>query len=90
MEEEKRHSISLENREKLTITAVEDVVSFDEEKVIVDTSMGLMTVHGSEFRIHKLNVDDGQLVIEGMIDEIQYSENRGKEQRGGFFARMFQ
>ena len=89
MEEEKRHSISLENREKLTITDVEDVVSFDEEKVLIETGMGLMTVHGSDFRIHKLNVDDGQLVVEGMIDEIQYSQNRVKDQRG-FFARMFQ
>ncbi len=89
MEEVKRHSISMENREKLTITAVEDVVSFDEEKVLVDTSMGVMTVLGSDFRIHKLNVDDGQLVIEGMIDEIQYSQTRVKDQRG-FFARMFQ
>ncbi len=89
MEEVKKHSIAMENREKLTITAVEDVESFDEEKVIVETSMGMMTVHGSDFRIHKLNVDDGHLVIEGTIDEIQYSDNRTKEQ-GGFFARLFQ
>ncbi len=89
MEEIRKHSITMENREKLTITAVDDVVSFDEEKVIVDTSMGTMTVSGSDFRIHKLNVDDGQLVIEGTIDEIQYTENHKKDQKG-FFARMFQ
>ncbi len=89
MEEERKHSITMENRERLTITAVDDVVSFDEEKVIVDTNMGTMTVIGSDFRIHKLNVDDGQLVIEGMIDEVQYSETRQKDQKG-FFARMFQ
>lgn len=90
MEEEKRHSITMENREKLTITEVDDVESFDEEKVVVYTSMGMMTVIGSDFRIHKLNVDDGQLVIEGLVDEIRYSENRAKERQGGFFSRMFQ
>lgn len=89
MEETRCHGISMENREKMTITAVDDVVSFDEEKVIVDTAMGTMTVFGSDFRIHKLNVDDGQLVIDGKIDEIQYSENHKKDQKG-FFARMFQ
>ena len=31
MDEEKRHSISMENRERLTVTQVEDVESFDEE-----------------------------------------------------------
>lgn len=90
MEEEKRHSITMENREKLTITEVDDVESFDEEKVVVYTSMGMMTVIGSDFRIHKLNVDDGQLVIEGVVDEIRYSETRAKERQGGFFSRMFQ
>ncbi len=89
MEEMRKHSISMDNREKLTITAVDEVVSFDEEKVVVDTAMGTMTVFGSEFRIHKLNVDDGQLVIEGTIDEVLYSENHKKDQKG-FFARMFQ
>ncbi|MBE5040252.1 sporulation protein YabP [Ructibacterium gallinarum] len=90
MEEEKRHFITMENREKLTITEVEDVESFDEEKVVVYTSMGTMTVIGSEFRIHKLNVEDGQLVIEGEIDEIKYSQTRETSNQGGFFSRLFQ
>lgn len=89
MEETKRHFVTMENREKLTITEVEDVESFDEGKVIVITSMGAMTVEGSDFRINKLNVDDGQLVIEGIIDEIKYSEIRRKEEGGGFFANLF-
>ncbi len=90
MEEGRKHSIAMDNREKLTITAVEDVESFDEERVVVYTALGMMTVLGCDFRIQKLNVDDGQLVIEGTIDEIQYSEKRSKEQRGGFWSRVFQ
>ncbi len=89
MDEVRKHSITMENRERLTITAVDDVESFDEEKVVVETGMGTMTVLGSDFRIHKLNVDDGHLVIEGNIDEIHYSDATAKNQ-GGFFARLFQ
>ena len=89
MEEVRKHSISMENREKLTITAVEDVESFDEEKVVIATELGTMTVLGSNFRIHKLNVDDGHLVIEGTIDEIHYSDTAAKSPCG-FFARLFQ
>ena len=55
MEEEKNHSISMKNREGLTITEVDDVDSFDEEKVIVHTSMGVLTVLGSDFRIHTVS-----------------------------------
>ncbi len=90
MEENKKHVISMENRERLTICEVEDVESFDEEKVVVVTSMGVLTVLGCDFRIHKLNVDDGQLVIEGMVDELKYSQGGRREQQGGFFSRLFQ
>ena len=89
MEEVKRHFITMENREKITITEVEDVESFDEGKVIVITSMGAMTIEGSDFKINKLNVDDGQLVIEGIVDEIKYSEIRRREESSGFFASLF-
>ena len=89
MEETRKHGITIENRERITISAVEDVESFDEEKVIVETSLGTMTVKGCDFKIHKLNVEDGQLIIEGTIDEIGYSDVREKTS-GGFFSRMFQ
>lgn len=90
MDEEKRkHHVEIENREKIIITDVEDVESFDENKVVIITTMGAMTVSGGDFRINKLNVDDGQLVIEGIIDEIKYSEIRRHEDSGGFFASLF-
>lgn len=89
MEEEKNHSISMKNRNGLTITEVDDVESFDEEKIIVHTSMGVLTVIGTDFRIHKLNVDDGNLVIDGIIDEIKYSDAPEHSGRGGFFSGIF-
>ncbi|MBR5152589.1 MAG: sporulation protein YabP [Clostridia bacterium] len=89
-EERKRHFISMENREKMTIDDVRDVESFDEERITVETTMGMLTVLGSDFRMHKLDVEDGQLVIEGWIDELKYSESRQKNTKGGVFARLFQ
>ena len=89
MEEERSHKIILENRESLTVSAVRDIESFDDERVVVVTDMGTMTVVGGDFRISKLNVDDGQLVIEGEIDEIEYSDTVSSDKSGGFFGRLF-
>ncbi len=89
MEEERNHKVVLENREKLTISAARDIESFDDEKVVVVTDMGTMTISGENFRISKLNVDDGQLVIEGDVDEIQYSDNLSSDKNVGFFGRLF-
>ena len=47
MEENRNHKIILDNRESLTVSGVEDVESFDEEKVVIITEMGTMTVTGA-------------------------------------------
>ena len=45
-------NLILENREKLTITGVVDVLSFDDQIVIVETQLGLLTVKGEDLRIN--------------------------------------
>lgn len=89
MDEVRTHKVVLEDRGRLMVSAVEDVESFDEEKIVIVTDMGTMTVIGGDFRISKLNVEDGQLVIEGEIDEIQYSDTMHSDKGGGFFSRLF-
>ena len=89
MEENRNNKVVLENRERLTVGGARDVESFDDEKVVVITDMGTMTVTGGDFRISRLNVDDGELVIEGEIDEIIYSDTIRENTGGGFFGRLF-
>ncbi len=83
------HSVKIDNRKQITVTAVDDVESFDEEKVVILTEMGTMTITGADFRISRLNVDDGQLIIDGEVDEIQYSDTVREENSRGFFGRLF-
>ncbi len=90
MDDEKRHSFTLENRETMMISDVKDVESFEEDKVVIETTMGMVTVLGSDFRMHKLDVEYGELQIEGWIDEIKYSDSGRKQSQGGFFSRLFQ
>ena len=78
----------MENRSKVSISGVEDVDSFDEQNVILFTSAGLLTVRGHDFHINKLNVESGEVVIEGEVESLTYSESAGRE-TGGFFAKMF-
>ena len=89
MEENREHKVVIDGRRKLTVSSVDDIESFDEEKVVILCSMGTMTVTGADFRINKLNVDDGQLIIEGEIDEVQYSDRASEDKGGGFFGKLF-
>ncbi len=40
------HGIIIENREKMSVSGVQDVVSFDDQTVVLNTSMGELTVKG--------------------------------------------
>lgn len=64
----------LENREKLNISGVKDVLSFDDQMVIVETELGLLTIKGENLRINKLNIDIAEVTIEGTINSLTYSD----------------
>ena len=57
-------NLVLENRGKLSISGVLDVLSFDDQVVIVETELGLLTVKGEDLRINKLSIDTSEVVIE--------------------------
>ena len=84
-----KHALLLDDREKLTVSGVEDVESSDDETVILYTTQGTLTVKGIDFRINKLSVESGEVVVEGSIDSILYSNADRPTKGGGFFSRMF-
>ena len=69
-------NLLLENRKKLSVSGVNDVLSFDDQVVIVDTELGLLTVKGENIRINKLSLDTAEVIIEGEISSLNYSQNK--------------
>ena len=59
-----RHRIILDERERLSVTGVTDVIAFDEETITADTDMGVITIRGENLHISKLNLEDGILQTE--------------------------
>ena len=83
-------NVILENREKLTISGVLDVLSFDEQIVIVEKELGLLTVKGENLRINKLSLDTTEVIVEGTIFNLSYSEkNLDKKSGSNIFGKIF-
>ena len=83
-------NLILENREKLTITGVVDVLSFDDQIVIVETQLGLLTVKGEDLRINKLSIDSLEVIIEGQIYNMGYSNDEfGKKYSCSLLGKFF-
>ena len=78
MEENKKinsfQNIVLENREKLNITGILDVFSFDDQFIIIETELGLLTIKGENLKINKLSLDTSDFVVDGRINSLNYSE----------------
>ena len=69
-----RHTLNMEEREKVRIGGVLEVLSFDEEGIMMETTCGLLMLKGAGMHIGKLDLDAGDVVIDGSIDSITYSE----------------
>ena len=82
------HTLRLEERERLQVGGVTDVDSFDEQTVIVFTDMGELTVKGEGLHINRLSLEVGEIMIEGNISSLSYSDSK-PTQEGGFWSWVF-
>ena len=93
MEELKRNNfqnIVLENREHLTLTGIIDVFSFDDQIIIIETELGLLTITGEDLKISKLNLETSDFVVDGKIDTISYStESLTNKKQKGILNKIF-
>lgn len=82
-------NLILENREKLTVSGVLDVLSFDDQVVMIETELGLLTVKGQNLRINKLSIDTSEVIVEGEVSYLAYSEANQNKSTGGLLNKIF-
>ena len=82
-------NIILENRNKLSISGVLDVLSFDDQIVIVETDLGLLTIKGDNLKINKLSIDTSDVIIEGNIISLSYTQKEIDKKGEGLLSKIF-
>ena len=80
------HRITLEARERLTVSGVDGVESFDENNIVMSTEAGRLLIHGEGLHIEKLSLDGGGLLVKGRVDALTYEEE--EPVREGFLGRL--
>ena len=84
------HQIMLYNREKGNLTGILDVISFDENTIVLDTDMGLLTIKGKDLHVSRLTLEKGEVDLDGTIDSLNYSSNEALRKSGeSLFTRLF-
>ena len=82
----KPHTLTLDDRARLSVTGVEDVLSFDESVIVMNTAQGDLLVRGSGLHIGRIALDSGELRVEGLICELSYED---RPAAGSFWQRLF-
>lgn len=82
-------NLILENRGKLSISGVLDVLSFDDQVVMVETELGLLTVKGDNLRINKLSIDTSEVIVEGDISYLAYSDKEVSKNKTSIMSKIF-
>lgn len=87
--EEKKGNIILENRNKLSLTGVLEVIGFDDEKITLNTKLGTLLIKGSNLKMNKLDVQNGDVIIIGVISSMVYNTKMQKKEKKGIIAKLF-
>lgn len=81
------HNITVDERKNISVTGVTDIGGYDEQTIVAYTQLGEVTVKGEDLHIIRMSIEMGELVAEGTINSINYSEMKQRDE--GFFSRLF-
>ena len=86
----KSHKLSMDNRKRLTLTGIKDVVSFDLTQILLESTLGMIHIKGSDTEVTRLSLEKGEVDIEGTVDSIVYSDVKDYGKKGkSILKRMF-
>ena len=89
MEEVKNSSLTLDNRKKLTLTGVLEVISYDDEKISLNTKLGGLDIKGSNLKVNKFDVQNGDVIFVGTISYMVYSDKEVNKDKKKIIKKLF-
>ena len=72
------HTLSMRQRETLSLTGVEDVLHFDEATITCRTTLGDLVIEGSSLHITDFSAEKGALSVEGRVAALFYEDKKEK------------
>ncbi|MDR3288490.1 MAG: sporulation protein YabP [Peptococcaceae bacterium] len=84
-----RHRLVLDERERMALTGVRKVQSFEPKEIVLETELGMLSVKGEKLGVKHLDLKQGEVHIDGVIESMTYARHSGNSDREGFLTRIF-
>jgi sporulation protein YabP len=85
--DDKHHALSLRDRHLLELTGVTKVESFDEHEIALSTQLGMLSVKGENLHIRHLDLENGDLQLDGTVVTLSYQQDSRRKGRLGRLLR---
>jgi len=82
------HNVNMNGRRLLGIEGVTNLDSYDQERVILETSSGVLEIRGEQLHIQQLNLEQGKVMIEGTVNALIYADDNLAKKGKGFFSKL--
>lgn len=79
------HTLTLNERQALSITGVTEVLSVDENAIALRTALGSLWIYGQQLRLKNLDPEGGRLAVSGTVGALVYEQGQKK---GGWLSRL--
>ena len=83
------HQLQISERKQIMLTGIKKIYSFDNEEFLMESTMGMILLKGSELEIIKLDTHDGNVSIKGHIDSFTYMDDSKKLKEESFISKLF-
>ncbi len=84
-----KHDVKMYDRKRATVTGVKEVVSFDNNEILLETIQGSLCFRGENLHVKRLTLEKGEVDLEGKIGELKYADSHAMNDAGSFFGKLF-
>lgn len=86
----KSHKLTMVNRKGLNLTGINDVISFDMNEVLLESSQGMLLIKGNDLKVGRVQLELGEVDVDGVVESLIYSEVSSYAKKGqSLLKRMF-
>lgn len=84
-----RHDVCMYDRGRASVTGVKEVVSFDSNEIVLETTRGALIFRGEQLHVKRLTLEKGEVDLDGNICELKYTDSHTVKEVGSFFGKLF-
>ena len=85
----KVHGLTLKERKYGKLTGVQDIHSFNENEILLQTEAGKVQIKGEQLHVKSLDLEKGEAEIEGKVNSVSYLTKNAQKKEEPLLKRMF-